>query len=238
MSPSAAASVAGTEFFSEGIDQKLSTLRDDRLIPRSEPAYSGAFGSHPRDRASERVWLIPGHRVSGYTTPEGSFCFAFKGLTGGCLPAGSLSATEPIDLSTDYGPKMFRIYGLAMDGVNAISLRARGVTRPVLMGRNAFFLEDGSLGGTRGFAGTLIAHMQDGTTRRVPFSVGMSRLPRFLSLLPGAMPVGEYGGLAAAVRGPVRRSGGAGPAASHRAGSIPSSLRYRQRRELAGVAQW
>lgn len=188
----AAASMAAGGLFSGGVDQQLSTLRDDRLIARSEPSLSAVLGARPRDRASRRAWLIPGHRVTGYTTPGGSFCFRFAGLTGGCLPAGKLTAAEPIDASTDYGPRAFRIYGLAMDGVAAISLQARGVTRRVLMGRNAFYFEDNSLGGTRGFAGALVVRMRDGSTRHVPFRVGPPAPPLLLpTTLPGFMPVGD-----------------------------------------------
>lgn len=185
----AAASVAASGIFSGGVDQQLSTLRDDRLIARSDPAASAAFGARPRDPASRRAWLIRGHRVSGYTTPGGSFCFAFAGLTGGCLPAGTLTAAVPIDLTTDYGPHTFRVYGLAMDGVASISLRARGVTRRVPMGRNAFYFDDGSLGGTREFSGTVVVRMRNGATRRIPFRVGVVAVPRPLPNLTGLMPV-------------------------------------------------
>ena len=44
----------------------------------------------------------------------------------------------------DNAPGTLHVYGLAMDGVTSISLRARGVTRRAVMGRNAFYL-DGEL---------------------------------------------------------------------------------------------
>lgn len=186
----AAASTAAGGLFSGGVDQQLSTLRDDRLIARSEPAMSAALGARPKGPASRRTWLIPGHRVAGYTTPGGSFCFWFAGLTGGCLPAGKLTASQPIDPTTDYAPHTFRIYGLAMDGVTAIGLQALGVTRRVILGRNAFYFEDNSLGGTLGFSGALVVHMRDGTTRRVPFRVGPPT-PPLLPSLAGVVPVGD-----------------------------------------------
>jgi hypothetical protein len=187
----AAASVAATGSFA-GVDRDLSTLRDDRLVvsPGSSSSLAGTFDARPRDRSSARIWGIHALRVAEYSTDDGSFCFVFGKLTGGCLQPGTLTAANPLDLTTDYRPKVFRVYGLAADGVRAISLRARGLTRRALVGRNAFYLEDDSLGGTRGFFATLTVNMRDGTTRHVRFVVGGEGtrhiLPSFAGLAPAA----------------------------------------------------
>jgi hypothetical protein len=80
-----------------------------------------------------------------------------------------------------------------MDGVSAVSLRARGVTRRAAVSRNACCLEANSLGSGKGFTGTLIVRFRNGTTRRVPLRIGgyerstSNMLPR----LPGLVPVGD-----------------------------------------------
>lgn len=190
----AAASVAATGTFFGGVDLQLATLRDDRLAarPGEVTTLTRAVDALPRDRASERAWLVAGHRVMGYTAANGSFCYQFRGLTGGCLQPGVLTSDYPLDASLDYGPQTFRVYGIATDDVVAVSLRAQGVTLRATVKRNAFFLEKTSFGGTRGFSATLIAGMRDGTTRRLPLRVGgidrsaWKPAPRFPGLVPGA----------------------------------------------------
>jgi hypothetical protein len=189
----AAASVAATQGVFGGIAQQLATLRDDRLIPRTEPSARllHALGAVPRERASERAWLIAGHRVSGYTTASGSFCYAFGTLTGGCLQSGELSAANPVAPTVEHGPRAFRVYGLAIDGVTGVSLRARGVTWRGLVVRNAFYLEAKTLRGDGGFPATLIVRMRGGAIKRVPLLVSDGRRPtqKFLPSLPGILPV-------------------------------------------------
>jgi hypothetical protein len=191
----AAAALAATHGVFDGIDQQLATLRDDRLIPRTEPSarLSEALGAVPRDRASERAWFIAGQRVSGYTTASGSFCYVFGTLTGGCLQPGELSAANPVAPTVEHGPEGFRVYGLAMDGVTAVSLRARGVTWPALVAHNTFYLQVNVLRGSGGFRGTLIVRMRGGAIRRVPLRVsgGIRPTQKFLPAFPGAMPVGD-----------------------------------------------
>jgi hypothetical protein len=191
----AAASVASTQGFFGGVDQQLSTLRDDRLIAHGKPATGlfHALGALPRDRASRRSWLIAGRRVTGYTTPGGSFCFRFGPFTGGCIRPGDLTAANPVAFTVDYGPKTFRVYGLAIDGVTAVSLRARGITRRVLVVRNAVYIDDGSLGGLRPLTAMLIVHLRGGAIARMPIraSGGLRPTGKVLPILPGAMPAGD-----------------------------------------------
>ena len=189
----AAASVGATKGFFGGVDEQFATLRDDRLIPRNVPStgLSNALGSAPRDWQSRRAWSIAGQRVSGFTTRSGSFCYRFGSFTGGCVSPGELSAANPIDYTSDYGPKTFRVYGLATDDVTAVSLRVRGVTRRVRLVRNAIYLSDDALGGTRPFRGVLIVHLRGGATRRVPVVAGGGLRPggSVLPNFPGIMPV-------------------------------------------------
>jgi hypothetical protein len=190
----AAASVAATRGFFAGVDQQFATLRDDRLIPTAAPsaAFSNALGALPRDRASQRSWVIGGRRVSGYTTASGSFCFRFGSLTGGCVVPGELTPANPVEFTVDLGPQTFRVYGLAIDDVTAVSLRVRGVTRRVLLVRNAIYFSDSSLGGRHGIAGTLIVRLRGGATRRMAVHVsGRGPTEKFLPVFPGAMPAGD-----------------------------------------------
>jgi hypothetical protein len=127
--------------------------------------------------------------VIGYTAPGGSFCFRFEKLTGGCLQPGAPTTHNPVDTIIDYGPETFRVYGLAIGEVAAVSLHVHGVTRRAIIEHNAFFLEEKSLGGTRGFSATLIVRLRDGTTRDLPLHVGPldSDPPRSLSPFPGVL---------------------------------------------------
>jgi hypothetical protein len=190
----AAGSVAATGFFAS-TDRHLSVLRDERLQARAPDAgaLAGAAGKRPRDQAGRRTWLVGGHRVNGFTARDGSFCFRFAGGTGGCLSTAGLSRESPVDVSSDNAPGTLRVYGLAMDGVTAISLHARGVTRRAAISRNAFYLEANSLGNGNGFAGTLIVHFRNGATRLIPLRIGgyARRTPRVVPRLPGLVPVGD-----------------------------------------------
>jgi hypothetical protein len=193
----AAASLAATRGFFDGVDQQLTALRDDRLIPRTAPSpgLAYALGARPRDAAGRREWVIAGKRLSGFTTASGSFCFRFGRLTGGCVQPGELTPENPLSYTYDYGPATFRVYGLAMDGVRSVSLRARGVTHRVLLVRNAIYFAEPSLGGTGRLAATLLVRMHAGTTLSIPILArgGIAPtgnvLPRLR--LPGAMPAGD-----------------------------------------------
>jgi hypothetical protein len=131
--------------------------------------------------------------VTGYTTPGGSFCYRFGAFTGGCVGAGELTASNPVAVTVDYGAKVFRVYGLAHDGVSRLELRTGGVTRPVPLARSAFFLQDASLGGVRPFSGTLTVHLRGGGIVRLPLRAGGGLRPstKFLPILPGSMPAGD-----------------------------------------------
>jgi hypothetical protein len=187
----AAASMAATGEFLASLEQHLSTRAGDRLSARPgiPMRFAGAAHANPRQRASPRSWLVAGHRVMGFTTPSGSFCFRLERLTGGCLQPGVPTAHNPVDTLIDYGPGRFRVYGLAIDEVTAVSLRVRGVTRRAIIEHNAFFLEEKSLGGTRGFTATLIVRLRDGTTRHLPLQMGapVPDPPKSLSPFPGVL---------------------------------------------------
>jgi hypothetical protein len=188
----AAASVAATGTFFGGMDLQLATLRDERLAarPAEFTKLSRAVRALPRDRASERAWLVAGHRVVGYTAANGSFCYRFGELTAGCLHPGVLTSDNPLAATTDYGPATFRVYGIAADDVAGVSLQGRGMTVHAIVTRNAFFLERKSFGGTRGLSATLIARMRDGTTRHVPLRIGAIEHSGWKSSprLPGGIP--------------------------------------------------
>jgi hypothetical protein len=191
-----AGSVASTHgLFGRGVDQQFSALRDDRLITLAPPSddLSDALGALPRDRASRRSWVISGQRITGYTTPRGRFCFLFGPLTGGCVQPGELSPPTPVSYSMDFGPTTFRIYGLAYDGVTGISLRARGLTRPVHVVRNALYLSERSFAGGPEFNGTLIVHLRGGAVTRMRVHIAGGHRPtgKVLPLLPGVMPAGN-----------------------------------------------
>lgn len=191
----AIASIAATRGYLGGVDQQFGALRDDRLIPRLGPSaqLTGELGARPRDRSSQRAWIVSGQRVVGYTTPGGSFCYVFGSLTGGCLQPGQLTSATPVSPTVEYGPRTFRIYGLAMDGVTSISLRARGATWRGNLVRNAFYLQANALGGTGILTGTLIVRLHGGAIVRVPVRArgGLRPARAFLPILPGVLPAGD-----------------------------------------------
>jgi hypothetical protein len=190
----AAASVASTQGLFGGVDQ-LSALRDDRLLSLGAPSpgFFDSLGAQPRAHTSRRSWVIGGQRVTGYTAASGSFCFRFGPLTGGCLDPGKLSAANPVSSTVDYGPHTFRVYGLAYDGVTRIALRTGSVTRPVLLARNAFYLDEPALAGTRRLTATLIVRLHGGAVMHLPvhMSGGLRPADKVLPLLPGVMPAGD-----------------------------------------------
>jgi hypothetical protein len=187
--------IAATQGYLGGVDEQFGALRDDRLILRIAPSaqLTDELGARPRDRSSERSWVVSGQRVVGYTTPAGSFCYVFGSLTGGCLQPGQLTSARPLSPTVEYGPRTFRIYGLAMDGVRSISLRARGATWRGNLVRNAFYLQANALGGTRILTGTLIVRLRGGAIVHVPLRAlaGLRPTRAFLPILPGALPAGD-----------------------------------------------
>ena len=117
----AAGSVAATGFFASA-DRHLSALRDERLEASAHATtwIAGAAGKQPRDAGGRRTWLVGGHRVTGFTAADGSFCFRFAGGAGGCLAKPGLTLATPVDVMIDNAPGTLRVYGLAMDGVTAV----------------------------------------------------------------------------------------------------------------------
>ena len=68
--------------------------------------------------------------MHGYAAADGRFCFEFRGLAGGCLGLCRLTDARPVDVTTSYGPGNFHVYGLALDGVTAVSVRVREMPVP------------------------------------------------------------------------------------------------------------
>jgi hypothetical protein len=122
--------------------------------------------------AAPQTWRVGDRSVLGYTAADGRFCFEFRSLGGGCLQPGVLTDELPVDLTTDYGPGTFHAYGLALDGVTAVSVSVGGTSRPAAFAHNSFYFSDDALGGTAGITGQVVATMSDGTTRTLPFKVG------------------------------------------------------------------
>jgi hypothetical protein len=121
--------------------------------------------------AAPQTWAVGGVSVLGYAASGGRFCFEFRGRSGGCLDAGVLTDAQPIDVTTDYGPGLFHVYGLMRDGVTAVSVRVGGSSRPAALAHNAFTFSDDGLGAGESLAGDVIATMRDGTTRTARFQV-------------------------------------------------------------------
>jgi hypothetical protein len=130
---------------------------------------TGVAASDPA--AAPQAWAVGDESVLGYTASGGRFCFEFRSHGGGCLAPGTLTQEQPIDLTTDFGPSTFAVYGLVRDGVTAISVRVGGNSWPAALAHNAFFFSDDALGNATGIAGEVVAAMSDGTTRAAPFHV-------------------------------------------------------------------
>jgi hypothetical protein len=133
---------------------------------------AAATGLPAARAATAQTWNVGGRSVRGYTSARGSFCFAFSGGTGGCLQPGTLTDERPLDVTTDYAPGTFNVYGLALDGVSAVTVHVGGRSFAAAFAHNAFTFSDGDLGGTAAVEGEAIATMSDGTTRAVPFRIG------------------------------------------------------------------
>jgi hypothetical protein len=149
----------------------------DPALTSSDPSDSQAeakliyaTGAAARDpAAAPQTWAVGDRTVLGYTASGGRFCFEFRTLGGGCLAPGVLTDAQPIDLTIDYGPGVFHVYGLVLDGVTAVAVTVGGSARPAAFAHNAFSFSDHELGGTDGIAGEVVATMRDGTTREAPF---------------------------------------------------------------------
>ena len=157
---------------------QISAMRDPALAA-TDPSDADAVarlvraaGMPPAPGGAAQTWTVGGHAVLGYATAGGSFCFAFTGGAGGCLQPGTLTPERPLEVMTDYGPGTFNVYGLALDGVTAVTVRIGGTPRPAAFAHNSFAYSDPGLGRTAGIDGELIATMGDGTTRAQPFHVG------------------------------------------------------------------
>ena len=87
------------------------------------------------------------------------------------------------------------VYGIAMDGVVAVTLHARGTTRNAVVKLNSFYLEANSLGNrARLQRHARRALPETETTRRIPLRVGgftTGKSPKLLPVLPGVMPGGN-----------------------------------------------
>jgi hypothetical protein len=167
---------------------QISAVRDPALAA-TDPSDADALarlaraaGMPPAPGGAAQTWTVGGHDVLGYTTAGGSFCFAFAGGAGGCLQPGALTPERPLEVMTDYGPGTFNVYGLALDGVTAVTVRLGGTPRPAAFAHNSFAYSDPGLGGTAGVDGELIATMGDGTIHALPIHVGS------LAIAPDGLP--------------------------------------------------
>jgi hypothetical protein len=150
---------------------------DDPALASTDPAdddaaakliqATGVAASDPA--AAPQAWAVGDHSVLGYTASGGRFCFEFRSHGGGCLEPGALTQEQPIDLTTDFGPGVFAVYGLARDGVTAVSVRVDGNSWSAALAHNAFFFSDDALGRSGAIAGEVVATMSDGSTRTAPF---------------------------------------------------------------------
>jgi hypothetical protein len=141
----------------------------------AEARLVDATGVPASDAAAPRAWTVGEGSVLGYAAADGRFCFEFRGLAGGCLGPGSLTDARPVDVTTSYGPGNFHVYGLALDGVTAVSVRVGESARPAALAHNSFYFSAPGLGGTDGVEGTVVATMSDGTTREASFGVSRVR---------------------------------------------------------------
>jgi hypothetical protein len=154
---------------------------DDPALTSSDPSdndalaklvyATGVAASDPA--AAPQTWAVGESSVLGYTASGGRFCFEFRSLVGGCLEPGTLTDSQPIDVTVDYGPGIFHLYGLVLDGVTAVSVDVAGSSRPAAFAHNAFYFSDDRLGGSDEIRGAVVATMSDGTTRAAPFHVGL-----------------------------------------------------------------
>jgi hypothetical protein len=170
-----AVGVAGAETAAfTSIGSELGLVRDTALSSPARPSdrtaeswMTAAAGEGPRDPSSTRQWTIDGHRFVGFTSANGDFCTNL----GGCLQPGTLSDAMPLATTVGYGPGVFQVFGLAIDGVTSVRITVGSTTGDATMGPNSFYYENDALGGTAGFQGTATATMQDGTTREIPIHV-------------------------------------------------------------------
>ncbi len=230
--------MAATRATSTSVDDHLSTLRDERLeVPAGAVApMASAAGARPRSGMSGRSWLVAGRRVIGYDDPRRALLLPLRRLHGRLhREARALAATSRSTPWSTTGPASSASTASPTDGVVAVSVRVHGVTRRAAVGRNAFFLAAAGVRQPpqlRRYADRAITRRDDAhpaAPRRRVRLVHDQTTSRVARLEAGS----EHGSLRAAVRGPVRRSGGAGPGASHPSGSaiVTQGL-------LAGVAQW
>ena len=218
-----------------GADRRRRRRRDGErrvVLDRAAPRRAGASAAHrTRVHRRRRRLLLRVRRG-----PRG------------CMQPRHAERPIPLDITTDYGPGTFNAYGLARDGVVAVEIRIGGSSRPAAFGHNSFTFWDASLGGTERRMGEIDRDdgrrndARGGVPRRAP-----RQHPRRIAMMRRTVRRAFWGrsangachrrascaSVAVAVRDPVRRSGGAGPGASHPSGSaiVTQGL-------LAGVAQW
>ena len=148
-------------------------------------------GQPRRADGPTQTWTVGPVSVLGYAAADGRFCFEFRTLTGGCLEPGVLSDERPLNVSTDFAPGTFHVYGLAMDGVAGVTVHVQGTSLPAVLAHNAFFVADDALGGMDAFPGEVVATMSDGTTRSGGAPPAVARravLPTLTTRLGGRHP--------------------------------------------------
>lgn len=171
-----ATAASGTEEGSAG-GLQIAAVTDPALTS-ADPAdgdaaahLATATGVTGGTREAPQVWSVGGRSVLGYTAADGRFCYEFRGLTGGCLAAGTLSDSQPLDITMDHGPSTFHVYGIALDGVTGVTLHVGTTILEAAFAHNAFFVSDDALGATTETTVEVVATMSDDTTRTQAFPI-------------------------------------------------------------------
>jgi hypothetical protein len=160
-----------------GGDLQIAAVTDPALTSSSQAdgdaaaQLSVAAGVAAGTQAAPQVWTVGGQSVLGYTAGDGRFCFEFRQLAGGCLAAGTLTDAHPLDITLDHGPSTFHLYGIALDGVTAVTVHVGTATHEAQFAHNAFFVSDDALGATTASTAEIVATMSDGTTRTQTFPI-------------------------------------------------------------------
>ena len=114
---------------------QISAMRDPALAA-TDPSDADAVarlarvaGLPPAPGGQRGPGRSAGTSVLGYATAGGASASPSPGGAGGCLQPGTLTSERPLEVMTDYGPGTFNVYGLALDGVTAVTVHLGGTSR-------------------------------------------------------------------------------------------------------------